>query len=351
MQKLVVGVMDSELGGLNRFITDYMISWTTEYEFLILSNGDLNEVYAKELDVHSVKYSVQVIPCVMRPFSLYNESLNFFKKKLPNLLYLNVSTNLFFPILKAAYDFGIKERIVHSHSSYSANENFFERNLIVALNSLLRKKMNRFLTRRKACSSKAAKWLFGKNADYEFVYNKIDSKKFEFSREMRAKIRKELLLENFLIIGFVGGFNYQKNIEYFLDMAKKLAKYRKDFAIVMLGDGSKKCTFEKRLKKMNLENHFILLGNRPDANEYYSAFDCFVLPSRFEGLPYVGLEAQVNNLKCFFSDRITIQAKITKECEFFSLNKMNCLIKALAKLEIRDNSPLYKLPNFNDFIF
>ena len=219
------------------------------------------------------------------------------------------------------------------------------------LNILLQKKVNRLATKRKACSSKAAKWLFGENAEYEFIHNKIDAKKFEFSGEIRAKLRKELSLEKVLIIGFVGGFNYQKNTEYFFDIAKKLARYRKDFAILMLGDGPQKSAFERKLKKMRLKNHFILLGNRPDANEYYNAFDCFVLPSRFEGLPYVGIEAQVNNLKCFFSDRITTQAKITEECEFFSLNKKDCLIKALAKLEIRDSSLLHKLLNFKNFIF
>lgn len=351
MQKLVIGVMDSELGGLNRFVTDYMISWTTKYEFLILSNGTLNEVYANELDVHSVKYIVQVIPCVMRPFLLYHETLNFFKKKLPDSLYLNVSTNLFYPVLQAAANCNVKERVVHSHSSYSANENFFKRNLVVILNILLQKKVNRLTTKRKACSSKAAKWLFGKKAEYDFIYNKVNGQKFFFDFEKRQKYRKELGLENFLIIGFVGGFNYQKNIFYFFDIARKLKKIRKDFCIVMLGNGELKGTFEIKLKKYNLESYFRLLGNRANVNEYYNMFDCLVMPSRFEGLPIVGIEAQINGLRCFFSDRITAQTKITEECEYFSLNKINYLIKILAKLEIRNCGSLHKLPNFKDFIF
>ncbi|MBD5399786.1 MAG: glycosyltransferase family 1 protein [Treponema sp.] len=345
--QILIGICDSNIGGLNKYITDYIFAHSQD-TFVVVASGAINSSYKKMLP-DTTEYIL--VPSVFHFIKLYKLTKMIINKYNIDSLYLNISTNLFYPVVKAAFDCGVKTRVVHSHSSYSANENFFKRNLIVMLNILLQKKVNRLATKRKACSSKAAKWLFGENAEYEFIHNKIDAKKFEFSGEIRAKLRKELSLEKVLIIGFVGGFNYQKNTEYFFDIAKKLARYRKDFAILMLGDGPKKSSFEKKLKKMRLKNHFILLGNRPDANEYYNAFDCFVLPSRFEGLPYVGIEAQVNNLKCFFSDRITTQAKITEECEFFSLNKKDCLIKALAKLEIRDSSLLHKLLNFKNFIF
>lgn len=44
----------------------------------------------------------------------------------------------------------------------------------------------------------------------------------------------------------------------------------------------------------------IFTGVRDDAYKYYNAFDSFVLPSLFEGLPVVSIEAQINGCKTFF---------------------------------------------------
>ena len=50
------------------------------------------------------------------------------------------------------------------------------------------------------------------------------------------------------------------------------------------------------------------------------AMDCFILPSRFEGLPLVGIEAQTSGLWCYFSDVITNEIRITELTNFISLN-------------------------------
>ena len=67
------------------------------------------------------------------------------------------------------------------------------------------------------------------------------------------------------------------------------------------------------------------MGSLVDAYKYYNVMDCFILPSRFEGLPFVGVEAQVNGLKCFFSNKITSQVLITEEAEMFNLKDIKKL--------------------------
>lgn len=337
--------MDSSIGGLNRFVLDYILQHEDK-RFIILSNGNLNSVYKAEFTDPVI---IEIIPSVLNPKKLYKRTLDIITKYKIDTLYLNISTNLFYPVLKAASDCGVKERIVHSHSSYSADENFFKRNLIVFINKILQKKVNKISDRRKACSDKAAKWIFGQNREFEFIYNSVSSKKFTFNSEIRFEVRSKLGFDNFLIIGFVGGFNYQKNTKYFLDIALKLQEFRKDFVIVMLGDGIQKKSFEKKIKMKKLEQYFVLLGNKTDANLYYNAFDCFVMPSRFEGLPYVGIEAQVNGLKCFFSDKITAQVRITEECEFFNLRKINSIVQKLSNLSPNLHK-ITKLANFNNFV-
>ena len=75
------------------------------------------------------------------------------------------------------------------------------------------------------------------------------------------------------------------------------------------------------LKKLGLEKNVKFLGMRNDVQELMQAMDCFILPSKFEGLPLVGIEAQTAGLPCYFSDVITEEVKITDLVNFISLNK------------------------------
>ena len=63
------------------------------------------------------------------------------------------------------------------------------------------------------------------------------------------------------------------------------------------------------------------MGNRDDVNELYQAMDVFVMPSLFEGIPVVGVEAQFAGLPCVFSDKVPVEVKFTENSEFVSLEK------------------------------
>ena len=71
----------------------------------------------------------------------------------------------------------------------------------------------------------------------------------------------------------------------------------------------------------NISDYIILLGNRNDVDRIYQAMDVFVLPSQYEGLPVVGVEAQASGLPCILSDRMTSETNMSTNVCFLSIDK------------------------------
>ena len=78
---------------------------------------------------------------------------------------------------------------------------------------------------------------------------------------------------------------------------------------------------KEKVKILGIEDSVKFLGQRNDINELYQAFDVFCLPSLYEGLPVVGVEAQATGLLCVFSDDMTKETKVLDITEFLSLNQ------------------------------
>lgn len=171
------------------------------------------------------------------------------------------------------------------------------------------------------CSTEACEFYFGNNKKFTIINNAIDEKKFVFNLDKRKEKRKELKInDDTLVIGHVGRFMIQKNHEFLIDIFEEVHKKNKNTVLLLIGDGELKEKIKEKIKNKNLENDTIFLENIDNVNEYYQAMDIFVLPSLYEGLPVVGIEAQAAGLKCFFTNTISPEVKITDNVTFFGLN-------------------------------
>ena len=127
-------------------------------------------------------------------------------------------------------------------------------------------------------------------------------------------------------------------------MNKKKIKYK----IFIIGTGPLESRLHDQRRKNNLEQNVIFIDPRNDVYKFYSAFDLFILPSLYEGLPVVGIEAQCNGLPCLFSDTITKEVKINDNVKFISLKNLadwkECIINKYFK---REETKYFDSSSFN----
>ena len=92
------------------------------------------------------------------------------------------------------------------------------------------------------------------------------------------------------------------------------------YKLLLIGNGEIKNEIIEKVKKYNLENQVIFLENINNVNDYMSAMDIFLLPSLFEGLPLVAIEAQTSGVNCLFSKNIDNEVKINENAKLLDLN-------------------------------
>ena len=112
----------------------------------------------------------------------------------------------------------------------------------------------------------------------------------------------------------------QKNHTFLLDVFAEYVKEDKDAYLVLLGDGELMDSMKNKAKELGISDLVLFVGNVGNANEWYQAFDVFILPSIWEGLPVVGVEAQAADLPCIFSENVTKEIGLSDKAAFLSLD-------------------------------
>jgi glycosyltransferase involved in cell wall biosynthesis len=216
-------------------------------------------------------------------------------------------------LMHYAKNYNVPVRILHSHNSRLGETKYKElRNKMFM--PLLLAQVNTYF----ACSDLAAKGMFG-NAAYTFIPNVISSERINYDETIRCAVRKDFDVDNKLVIGTVGRLAYQKNPFYALDVIAELHKINPNIQYWWIGNGPLENEVKAHAKKLGLDDAVKFLGRRSDVEKLYPAMDIFFLPSKFEGLPVTGIEAQAVGLPCLVSDTVTKEFVFTDLVQFFPL--------------------------------
>lgn len=221
--------------------------------------------------------------------------------------------------LREAQRNNIPHRIAHSHNSK------INYDLKWPIKQYCRRHLKDAATDYWGCGELAVEFYFGKEIaekkKYTLIRNAIEEDRFLYNVSVRNDMRKKYHLEDKFVIGHVGRFMYQKNHTFLIDIFKAVHKRNSNTLLLLIGEGELEEKIKEKISKLGLEDSVIFTGSIPNVNELYQAMDVFVLPSVYEGLPVVGIEAQASGLGTIFSDAVTSEVKITDMARFVSLQK------------------------------
>lgn len=232
-----------------------------------------------------------------------------------NSIHMHVSSLTTITPIVIAKKYKIKNRIVHAHSTLQ------EGSMHKFLNKINQKRIKNYATKLLACSTVAGNYVFGNN-DYEIIKNGVNLKRFKFNEEIRRKTREKFNIKNDEIAYInIGRLTAVKNQIYLLDVFKEIYDKEKSSKLFIIGKGELKDRIKEKVKELELERQVILLEARDDVAEILQGMDIFILPSLYEGLPIVAIEAQGTGIKCFISKNVTQEVKVTDLVDFIDINR------------------------------
>lgn len=269
-----------------------------DYDDEILSLG--GQIY------HAPRLYPQNLPTYFRYMKAFFQEHPEYK-----IIHSHIDAMSYLPLL-AAKRAGVPVRIAHSHSTS------IDKDFKILLKQIYRKLLPSTANYYFACGDAAGKFLFG-NRPFTKIPNAIDAMHFKFDAALRKEKRQELGIDKKLVIGHVGRFSYPKNHAFLIDTFHEIAKKEDSAVLVLVGTGENEEAIRKQVERYDLVEKIYFLGSRADVNELYQAMDIFVMPSRFEGVPMVGVEAQFAGLPCIFSDKVPSEIMFHDNCKFLSL--------------------------------
>ena len=292
---LTFGLSGVTFGGIEAFVVSFRrhLQEACVFDFVLLENNTI-QAYT-EYDAHGRVF--QIAPYWSHPFSYIRDIVRLFKaqRDAADAVYCNVFNTLhIWPVLIARM-MGLKV-IVHAH-----NNRIPSRNVLYRMGCLIGKQ----LLRRCEClrlsnSDDSTAFIFGRDriGKTHVIYNAIEIEQFRYNAPVREQIRKEWGVGDKVVVGFSGRLLEQKNPLFAVRVFEQFHRLHPESVLVMAGEGAMRTEVEAWIEKKGLKTCVRLTGKSGQMGRLYQGMDLFLLPSLFEGLGIVLIEAQCAGLPC-----------------------------------------------------
>lgn len=312
---IIAGVLHS--GGKRNLIMEYYRHIDrSKVQFDFICDSDSNGIPIEEIE--SLGGKVYLVSPYKEIASHMRETYKILKENKYSIMHAFDNTLNLFPMF-LGWLAGVKVRISESISKGDKNE----KKTLIKL--VLRPFSHWFATDYMANSIDCGKWQFGGNAYKEgkvhIFKTVINARENGFDSSLRNSTRAKFGWNDKVVYGFIGRYVSQKNPLFLIDIFQEIAKRQKNAVLVMIGFGDLESDMLKRVREYGLSDKVQNLGRRDDIKQFYNAFDAFLLPSLYEGMPVVGVEAQCCGLPIFFSKNITDETTACDLAHYIGLDE------------------------------
>lgn len=294
---VIMGKMHS--GGKKNLVMEYYRNIDrSKVQFDFICDEDSNSIPMEEIEALGGR--VYIVPCYQNILKNIKSIKKICRENKYAIVHgYNGTMNIFG--LYAAWRAGVPIRINESISmAHRADKKTILKNILKPFSRC-------FATHYMANGDACGQWQFGslynagKVAIFKTVINANENK---YDVVLRNKCRQRYGLKDNLVIGHIGRLTAQKNTLFLIDIFEEIAKLENRAKFLIIGDGDLKDKMLEKIKEKKIEDKVLYLGRREDIKQFYNAMDAFILPSLYEGLPVVGVEAECCGLPMFFSTEI-----------------------------------------------
>lgn len=310
MKRIFMVGYSTDKGGVEAYIVN-LCSQLSKKEYEIIYDWPTMEIDGKTWIRPKNRHNYIVYRKFWKQFFLENHF---------DVLYYNTCDIVSIDLLKFAKKAEIPVRIIHSHNT--GNQLGIDKKMTLlhkVMEKSNRKNINKYATELLACSKTAGDWMFGEHK-YQVIHNGIDLQKYKYDSKKRSKLCKENNIQSERLIGCVGRLDPQKNPLHAEKIAESILKKDRQIKFVFIGDGELAEEVKSIVKEHRLEKQILFMGAVDNVNEWMSVLDCLVMPSLFEGLPFVLVEAQAAGLPCVVSSAVSKEADFTGLLQFIDLD-------------------------------
>lgn len=316
MGNVLISALSENIGGVEEYVLNlsrYQADRNHSYSYILI--GD-HSPYEKEIKERKISYfkvakKTHLLKSITTWYKVLKE-----QRLTHDTLYINTSSLGYILPYLIAYKLGYR-LILHSHLDASKTSSLLKK-IVHRLNyRVLRKK----ISDRFACSTPAAKWMFGKDFDKTHIIpNAIDLERFRFDGNRRIELKHNLgYKSDDFVIGNVGRLTEYKNQKFLLEMIQKIED--KSVKLLLVGEGEDREQLMHYCKVHYLDDRVTFYGKTDKPEDIMNVMDCIAMPSIAEGFPVSLVEDQAAGLTCFVSDIITPEVNINNNIHFLPLNE------------------------------
>ncbi len=145
------------------------------------------------------------------------------------------------------------------------------------------------------------------------IINGIDVGKFTFDGQIRNKMRIKLGWNDKKIVGHIGRFTRQKNHLRLIGIFDKMREMDENVRLLLIGEGELLDDIKNEIALRRIEEYVIIQGFTERPQDYMQTMDIMIMPSLYEGLCLVALEAQANGLPLLLDNEFAPETFVTDQ--------------------------------------